>query len=76
VRRSRPRFALPDPQAPAVAALDGVAALSFDVFDGRDWLPTWSASRPPQAVRVRIRFADGESASAVAAIPIAPRRTS
>ena len=75
VRRSWPRFTAPDPQAPAVPVLDGVAALSLDAYDGRDWLATWSASRPPEAVRVRLRFADGETASGVAAVPIARRRT-
>ena len=75
VRRSWPRFTAPDPQAPGVPVLDGIAALSLDAWDGREWLPSWTANRPPEAVRVRLRFADGEIASGVAAVPIARRRT-
>jgi prepilin-type N-terminal cleavage/methylation domain-containing protein len=75
VRRTWPRFTAPDPQAAGVPVLDDVAALSLDAWDGRDWLPTWTANRPPEAVRVRLRFADGETASGVAAVPIARRRT-
>ena len=75
VRRSWPRFTAPDPQAPGVPVLDGVAALSLDAWDGREWLATWTANRPPEAVRVRLRFADGELVSSVATIPIARRRT-
>ena len=74
VRRSWPRFTAPDPKAPGVPVLDGVAALSLDAWDGREWLPTWTANRPPEAVRVRLRFADGETSSGVAAVPIARRR--
>ena len=48
---------------------------TLDAYDGREWLATWSASRPPEAVRVRLRFADGETASGVAVVPIARRRT-
>jgi prepilin-type N-terminal cleavage/methylation domain-containing protein len=74
VRRSWPRFTAPDPQAPGVPVLDGVAMLSLDAWDGRAWQATWAASRPPEAIRMRLRFADGETASGVAAVPIARRR--
>jgi prepilin-type N-terminal cleavage/methylation domain-containing protein len=74
VRRSWPRFTAPDPQAPGVPVLNEVAALSLEAYDGREWLATWTANRPPEAVRVRLRFADGETASSVAGVPIARRR--
>ena len=75
VRRSWPRFTASDPQAPGVPVLDGVAAFSLDAWDGREWLAAWTSNRPPEAVRVRLRFADGETASAVAAVPITGRRS-
>ena len=76
VRRSWPRFTAPDPPAPGVPVLDGVAALSLDAWDGREWRAAWTANRPPEAVRVRLRFADGGTANGVAAVPIASRRAS
>jgi prepilin-type N-terminal cleavage/methylation domain-containing protein len=76
VRRSWPRFTAADPRTPGVPVLDGVAALSLDAWDGREWRTTWAANRPPEAVRVRLRFADGESAGSVATIPITRRRPS
>jgi hypothetical protein len=75
VRRTTPRFAAPDPHAPAVPLLRDVDALALEAFDGRDWVPAWHASTPPAAARVRIRLADGETFGAVAAIPTARRRS-
>ena len=76
MRRTTPRFASPDPLARGVRVLDGVAAVGLEAFDGRDWVAVWKASTPPRAVRIRIRFADGESLGTVAPIPIGRGRTS
>jgi len=76
VRRAGPRFAATDARAGGVPVLDHVAALTLEAFDGRDWVATWQASLPPEAVRVRIRFADGETLGTVATIPTARRRSS
>ena len=76
VRRAAPRFASTDSHASGVPVLDQVAVLTLEAFDGRDWVATWQSSRPPEAVRVRIRFADGETLGTVATIPTARRRSS
>jgi hypothetical protein len=75
VRRATPRFATEPTAGPGVRVLADVAALEVRAFDGRDWLAQWHASTPPEAVRVRIVFADGEAVTTVAAIPIARRRS-
>jgi prepilin-type N-terminal cleavage/methylation domain-containing protein len=74
VRRATPRFAAEPPLGRGTPVLDGVASLEIRAFDGRDWLAEWHASAVPEAVRVRIVFADGDAAGTVAAIPIARRR--
>ena len=60
----------------AIPLFDGITALGLEAFDGRDWIAAWQASTPPEAVRIRLRFADGEGAGAIATIPIARRRAS
>jgi type II secretory pathway component PulJ len=75
VRRATPRFATAPDEARRVDVLADVAALEVRAFDGRDWLPQWQASAAPEAVRVRIVFADGYAVTTVAAIPIARRRS-
>ena len=75
VRRTTPRFAPANVQAPGVPLLRDVDTVALEAFDGRDWVAAWHASTPPEAVRLRIRFADGERWDAVAAIPTARRRT-
>ena len=72
VRRATPRFTT-EPVATGVRVLGDVAALELRAFDGRDWRADWHVREPPEAVRIRIVFADGEEASTVAAIPIASR---
>ena len=73
-RSTAPRFGATTAAARGVRVLDGVAALGFEAFDGRDWVTTWHASAPPEAVRIRIRFADGETFGTVVTIPTARRR--
>jgi prepilin-type N-terminal cleavage/methylation domain-containing protein len=74
VRRARPRFAPPDPGARGVALVHGVASLALDAFDGRAWIAPWRAGTPPEAVRIRLAFADGETAETIAVVPTARRR--
>jgi prepilin-type N-terminal cleavage/methylation domain-containing protein len=74
VRRATPRFAAANLPTPGVPLLHHVDAFALDAFDGRDWIAAWDAGTPPAAVRVRIRFADGETFGVVAAIPTARRR--
>jgi len=76
VRRTGPRFTPLDPQAPGVRVLEHVAAITLEAFDGRDWIAAWQTSGPPEAVRIRIRFTDGESLGTVAVIPTVRRRVS
>ena len=78
VRRTGPRFAAWDPRTRGVPVLEHVASLTLEAFDGREWVPTWQASDPPEAVRIGIRFADGGSVRSIVAIPTvpAPRRSS
>ncbi len=75
VRRATTRFAPGDPTARAVPLVGDLAAMTLEAFDGRDWVAAWRASAPPEAVRIRIRFADGETAGTIATIPTARRRT-
>jgi prepilin-type N-terminal cleavage/methylation domain-containing protein len=75
VRRATPRFAIEPNAGPGVRVLADVATLEVRAFDGRDWLAQWHASAAPEAVRVRIVFADGDAVTTVAAIPIARRRS-
>ena len=74
-RRASVRFALADRVAPGVPLLADVAAMTVEAFDGRDWVSPWRAATPPEAVRIRLRFVDGETAGTIATIPIARRRT-
>jgi prepilin-type N-terminal cleavage/methylation domain-containing protein len=75
VRRVTPRFT-PEPiEAGGLSMLADVAALEVRAFDGRDWLAAWHERAVPEAVRVRIVFADGDAVETVAAIPIARRRS-
>ena len=57
-------------------AVKGASPVTLEAFDGRDWVAAWRAGGPPEAVRIRIRFADGETAGTIVAIPTARRRVS
>jgi prepilin-type N-terminal cleavage/methylation domain-containing protein len=74
VRRATPRFAAAPAPGRAVTVLDDVAAVELRAFDGRDWVAEWHERLPPEAVRIRIVFADGDAAGTVATIPTAPHR--
>lgn len=76
VRRATVRFAPADSSAPGVPLVDGVAAMTVDAFDGRDWVTPWRDRTPPEAVRIRLQLDDGETASTIVSIPTARRRAS
>jgi len=76
VRRASTRFAPVDPSAPGVPLVRDVVEMRVEAFDGRDWVTPWRESAPPEAVRIHIRFTDGETVTAIAAIPVARRRSS
>jgi type II secretory pathway pseudopilin PulG len=76
LRRASPRFAPVDPAAAGVPLVRDVVEMRVEAFDGRDWVTPWHESTPPEAVRIRIRFTDGETVTTIAAIPVARRRSS
>jgi hypothetical protein len=41
--------------------LAGIAALAVDCFDGTEWVAGWRGRKPPKAVALRLRLADGET---------------
>ena len=76
VRRASTRFAPLDPSAAGVPLVRDVVEMRVEAFDGRDWVTPWREHAPPEAVRIRVRFTDGETVTTIAAIPAARRRSS
>jgi type II secretory pathway component PulJ len=77
VRRTAPRWSVPEASRPGVTVLEQVSRVELAAFDGTTWHDTWQAETPPTAVRILIAFTDGDTIGTVATIPTArPRRES
>ena len=57
----------------AAPVLAGVGGIELAAFDGRDWVREWRKERLPEAVRIRVRFDDGEAAETLVRVPVAAR---
>ncbi|MBI1319119.1 MAG: prepilin-type N-terminal cleavage/methylation domain-containing protein [Candidatus Hydrogenedens sp.] len=58
IRRLEGGFGNPAPQGAEEIVAEGVLAMRIDYFDGKRWLPEWTAAQHPDAIRVSLVLQD------------------